>query len=151
MYGLLYGQHILQHFPIWYSSSDFIRKQLTASNEHNFQFLHYVRRVSMEMESMSLGFLKIVSLSRVAFLINIIFVCSCQKHNFLVHSLSHSKLSHFFSSHTLTDINSGLSSSHRSLSLSLHVSLPLYNTILWLDSPPPPHTDQPIALTCKRE
>ena len=126
MYGLLYGQHILQHFPIWYSSSDFIRKQLTASNEHNFQFLHYVRRVSMEMESMSLGFLKIVSLSRVAFLINIIFVCSCQKHNFLVHSLSHSKLSHFFSSHTLTDINSGLSSSHRSLSLSLSLSLSMF-------------------------
>ena len=73
----------------------------------------------MEMESMSSGFLKIVSLSRVASLINVIFVCSRRKHNFLVPSLSHSMLSHSFSPHTLIDTNLGLSSSHRSLSLSL--------------------------------
>ena len=85
---------------------------------------------------------KIISLSCVASPINIIFVRNRRKHNFLVSSLSHGKLSHFrsflcfFSPHTLSVINSSLSSSHRSLSLIvyllsfLHVSLPLCNIIL---------------------
>ena len=42
-------------------------------------------------------FWKTISLSCVAFLINIIFICSCGKHNFLAPSLSHGKFSHFFS------------------------------------------------------
>ena len=47
-------------------------------------------------------------------------------------SLFHGKLSHFFSPHTFTVINFGLSSSiDLSLSLSLSLSL-LYNTVLWL-------------------
>ena len=81
-------------------------------------------------------FWKTISLSRVASPINIIFVYSRGKHNFLAHSLSHGKFSHFFSPHSLTVTDFGLSSSHRSLSLSvsflsfLHVSLPLYNAIL---------------------
>ena len=75
-------------------------------------------------------FWKTISLSRVASPINIIFVCSHGKHNFLVSSFSHGKLSHFvfsslciFSSHTVSVTNSGLSYSHRSLSLSLSLSL----------------------------
>ena len=41
-------------------------------------------------------FWKTISLSRVASPINIIFICSHGKHNFLTPSLSHGKLSHFF-------------------------------------------------------
>ena len=40
---------------------------------------------------------KTISLSLITSPINIIFFCSCGKHNFLVPYLSHSKLSHFFS------------------------------------------------------
>ena len=40
---------------------------------------------------------KKISLTFVASPINIIFFCSHEKHNFLVPSLSHNKLSHFFS------------------------------------------------------
>ena len=77
-------------------------------------------------------FWKTISPSRVASPINIIFIYSSWKHNFLVSSLSQDKLSHFFSlpftfsllsPHTLTVTNSDLSSSHRSLSLSLSLSL----------------------------
>ena len=64
-------------------------------------------------------FWKTISLSHVASPINIIFVYSRGKHNFLAPSLSHGKFSHFFSPHTFTVTNSSLSSSHRSLSLSL--------------------------------
>ena len=42
-------------------------------------------------------FWKTISLSYVAFPINIIFVYSCGKHNFLAPSLSHGKFSRFFS------------------------------------------------------
>ena len=64
-------------------------------------------------------FWKTIFLSYIASSINIIFVYSREKHNFLAHSLSHGKFFHFFSPHTLTITNSSLSSSHRSLSLSL--------------------------------
>ena len=88
-------------------------------------------------------FWKTISLLCVASTINIIFVYSHGKHNFLAPSFSHGKFSHFFlsslcffSPHTLTITNSGLFSSHRSLSLTvsllsfLHISLPLCNAIL---------------------
>ena len=42
-------------------------------------------------------FWKTISLSLITSPINIIFFCSCGKHNFLAPYLSHSKLSHFFS------------------------------------------------------
>ena len=75
-------------------------------------------------------------LLRVASPINIIFVYSHGKHNLLAPSLSHGKLSHFFS---LPFAFSLLTSSldfpiELSLTISLlsflHVSLPLCNTIL---------------------
>ena len=80
-------------------------------------------------------FWKTISLSHIASPINIIFICSHDKHNFLVPSLSHGKISYFFSPHTLIVTNSGVSASHRSFSLLsfLHVSFPFCNTILWLD------------------
>ena len=79
-------------------------------------------------------FWKTISLSLVTSPINIIFVCSCGKHYFLAPSLSHGKIFHFFSPHTLTISNSSLSFSHRSFSLLsfLHASFPLCNTIFWL-------------------
>ena len=43
------------------------------------------------------NFWKTISLSPIASLINIIFVCSCGKHIFLAPSFSHGKISHFFS------------------------------------------------------
>ena len=115
-------------------------------------------------------FWKTISLLCVASLINIIFVYSYEKHNFLAPSHPLSLVVSFltfslflllflssfcfFSPYILTVTNSGLSSSHRSLSLTisllsfLRVFLPFYNTILWLDfffS----FTDQSIAPTCK--
>ena len=42
-------------------------------------------------------FWKTISLSRIASPIKIIFIYSCEKHNFFAPSLSHGKFSHFFS------------------------------------------------------
>ena len=87
-------------------------------------------------------FWKTIFLSYIASSINIIFVYSREKHNFLAHSLSHGKFFHFFSLSfafsLLTPLLSLTLVSHLpidlSLSLSLlsflHVSLPFYNTII---------------------
>ena len=109
-------------------------------------------------------FWKTISFSHVTSPINIIFVCSRGKHNFLASSLSYGKISHFFfssfyffSPHTLTVTNSDLSSSHRSLSLSnclsslfspYFFSLLLHNSLIRFFFS---FTDRSIAPTCKGE
>ena len=130
------------HFPVFGSTKKKkIGQWKTIFSQR--KILIKIRLIFYRLFSNFFFFWKTISLSRVASLINIIFVCSRRKHNFLAPSLSHGKLSHFFtlpftffSSHILTVTNFGLSSSHRSLSLTvyflffLHVSLPLCNTIL---------------------
>ena len=124
------------HFPVFDSTKK------TWSMENYLWLMENLIKIKLifyRLFSFFFFFGKTISLSRVASSINIIFVYSREKHNFLASSLSHGKFSHFFSPHTLTVTNFSLSSSHISLSLTvsllsfLHVSLPLYNTILWLD------------------
>ena len=56
-----------------------------------------IRLIFFKLFSKFFFFWKTISLSCVTSPINIIFVYSCGKHNFLAPSLSHGKFSHFFS------------------------------------------------------
>ena len=112
-----------------------LKKKKNWSIENYLQSMKNTNKIQLRLIFYKLfskkNFWKTISPSRVASPINIIFIYNCQKHNFLVSSLSHDKLSHFFSlpftfsllsPHTFTVTNSDLSSSHRSLSLSICLS-----------------------------
>ena len=101
---------------------------------------------------------KTISLSRAAFLINIIFICSHEKHNFLAPSLSHGKFSHFFSlpfifyllipslSLTLVSLLPTSLSLSLSLSMFLFLSITQFSDQIFFFL-----ANRSIVLICKRE
>ena len=81
------------HFPV-FGSTKKTGQQKTIFSQ--WKILIKIRLVFYRLFSKKKNW-KTISLSHIAFPINIIFVCSHDKHNFLAPSLSHGKISHFFS------------------------------------------------------
>ena len=91
-------KNIFLHFPV-FGSTKKKKKKKTSQWKTIFgqrKTLIKIRLIFYRLVSKKL-FWKTISLSCIAYPINIIFVYSRGKHNFLVPSLSHGKLSHSFS------------------------------------------------------